>query len=379
MFRPTIARQAFKAFNQSSRPAALGSSRPAVTSTFFSRPLSHTAPRFKTDDEDEIIKNDPLLSATTKAPEGAAGDQEGRFARTDENVKIEYPDDAHMPRSPIVQGRGGVHFKRTLAQFSLENKVSVITGGARGLGLVMAQALVASGSDIAIVDLNRQEAEEQAQKLVEQFQKENPGLEQLPNVTAHYADVASPDSVNESIAEIISKHGKIDHLVTSAGFTENFDAISYPHDRMQKLWGVVVDGTYLFSTAVAKHLMERKAPGSMVMIGSMSGAIVNVPQPQAPYNAAKAAVRHLASSLAVEWAGYDIRVNVISPGYMLTALTRKILDENPELRDKWISLIPVGKMGTPEDLMGAVTFLLSDASKYMTGAELRVDGGYTLT
>lgn len=152
------------------------------------------------------------------------------------------------------------------------------------------------------------------------FRRENPGLEQMPNVTAHYADVASPDSVTASLDEVVDKHGRIDNLVTSAGFTENFDAISYPYDRMQKLWGVVVDGTYLFSTGVARHLMERKAPGNIVMIGSMSGAIVNVPQPQAPYNAAKAAVRHLASSFAVEWAGHDIRVNCISPGYMLTAL-----------------------------------------------------------
>lgn len=142
----------------------------------------------------------------------------------------------------------------------------------------------------------------------------------MPNVTAHYADVADPDSVNAVLEEVIEKHGKIDNLVTSAGFTENFDAISYPHDRMQKLWGVNVDGTYLFATGVAKHLMERNASGNMVMIGSMSGAIVNVPQPQAPYNAAKAAIRHLASSLAVEWASSHIRVNCISPGYMLTAL-----------------------------------------------------------
>lgn len=84
--------------------------------------------------------------------------------------------------------------------------------------------------------------------------------------------------------------------------------------------GVDFNGTYYWATGFAKHLMERKVGGSMVMIGSMSGHIVNVPQPQAPYNAAKAAVRHLASSLAVEWAHANIRVNVISPGYMLTAL-----------------------------------------------------------
>jgi D-arabinitol 2-dehydrogenase len=122
------------------------------------------------------------------------------------------------------------------------------------------------------------------------------------------------------MSSILGEHAKIDHLVTAAGFTENFEAISYPIDRMRRLWSVNVDGTYLFSTAVARHLMERRAPGSIVMIGSMSGAIVNVPQPQAPYNAAKAAVRQLAASLAVEWAQAGIRVNCISPGYMLTAL-----------------------------------------------------------
>ena len=141
-----------------------------------------------------------------------------------------------------------------------------------------------------------------------------------PKITAHYSNVSDPDSVKSVLAEIIEQHSKIDNLITSAGFTENYDAIAYPYDRIKKLWGVNVDGTYLFATGVAQHLMDRKAPGSIVMIGSMSGAIVNVPQPQAPYNAAKAAVRHLAASLAVEWAHANIRVNCISPGYMLTAL-----------------------------------------------------------
>lgn len=106
-------------------------------------------------------------------------------------------------------------------------------------------------------------------------------LSRIPTVTAHFADVSDPESVESCIAEVIEQHGKIDHLVTSAGFTENFEAVNYPIDRMRKLWAVNVDGTYLFATSVARHLMARKAPGSMVMIGSMSGAIVNVPQPQA--------------------------------------------------------------------------------------------------
>lgn len=168
MIRPAVARQALRAVSHSPRPAARVVSRRPLTKTF-ARPLSLTVPRANRDkddaqkgnleertkrDEAEAAKKDPMLKATTKAPEGAAGEQEGRFARTDESVKIEYPDDEHMPRSPVVQGRGGMHFKRTLAQFSLENKVSLVTGGARGLGLVMAQSLIASGSDLAIVDLN---------------------------------------------------------------------------------------------------------------------------------------------------------------------------------------------------------------------------------
>lgn len=120
-----------------------------ATPSTITRPISCTTSLRK----DDLIQ-DPILSATTKAPHGASGEHEGQFARTDESVQIEYPPDSEVPAQPVVQGRGGMHFKRTLAQFSLENKVSIVTGGARGLGLVMGQALVASGSDLAIVDLN---------------------------------------------------------------------------------------------------------------------------------------------------------------------------------------------------------------------------------
>lgn len=304
----------------------------------------------------------------------------GSYARTDASVTVQYPEAHELPSSAPVKGAGraGVDVKPTLATFSLQGKVGVVTGGARGLGLVMGQGMVVSGADLAIVDLNVDEATEQAAAIVEQFKRENPEAKRLPKVTAHHADVSSEESVNACIAEIVAQHGKIDSLVTSAGFTENFEAIQYPIDRMRKLFGVNFDGTYLFATSVARHLMERQAAGSMVFIGSMSGAIVNVPQPQAPYNSAKAAVRHLAASLAVEWAHAGIRVNCISPGYMLTALTKKILDDKPDLKRKWTSLIPQGRMGAPEDLMGPVTFLLSDASVYVTGADIRVDGGYTV-
>ncbi|KAF4124684.1 Short-chain dehydrogenase [Geosmithia morbida] len=307
------------------------------------------------------------------------GNKPGSHARTDGAIEVEHPEEHELPSSKPVRGTGGQYVKPTLSTFTLDRKVGLVTGGARGLGLVIAQGLVYSGSNVALVDMNRDEAEKQRGLLVDAFVKENPNADLVPKVTAHYADVGDSESVDACIAEVIAAHGKIDNLVTSAGFTENFEAINYPVERIRKLWAVNVDGTYLFATAVARHLMERRSPGSMVMIGSMSGSVVNVPQPQAPYNASKAAVRQMAASLAVEWAGAGIRVNCVSPGYMLTALTEKILDERPDLKTKWTSLIPQGKMGQPKDLMGPVAFLLSDAAGYITGADIRVDGGYTVT
>jgi NAD(P)-dependent dehydrogenase (short-subunit alcohol dehydrogenase family) len=126
--------------------------------------------------------------------------------------------------------------------------------------------------------------------------------------------------MNHAVAAILREHGKIDHLVTSAGICENYSAISYPYSRMQKLWSINVDGSFYFATAVAKHLIERKVGGSLVFIGSMSGSVVNMPQVQTPYNMSKAAVRQMARSLAVEWAELGIRVNCVSPGYIRTAL-----------------------------------------------------------
>ncbi|QDS69301.1 hypothetical protein FKW77_002736 [Venturia effusa] len=375
MFTAPALRRAARTAITATRPRASLGSRTRIES---SRPFSASVRLFK-DDKYDSESDDQYHDATTAGEPGASGLHEGQFSRTDNTVEVKYPDEKDLPRSTPVQGRGGPHFKRTLAAFSLDGKTAVVTGGARGLGLVMAQALAESGADVALVDLNKEEAQNSADALVETFRRENPFSERPPTITAHYSDVSDPQSVEECLKDIIYKHGKIDNLVTSAGFTENFDAIAYPYDRMKKLWSVNVDGTYLWSTGVAKHLMAREAQGSIVFIGSMSGAIVNVPQPQAPYNAAKAAVRHLAASLAVEWAHAGIRVNCISPGYMLTALTKKILDDNPALAKHWTSLIPVGKMGRPEDLMGAVTFLSSDASKYVTGSDLRVDGGYTVT
>lgn len=136
-----------------------------IAASFGARKSFHASSRFLQDEKKPLAANIPSDIA------------EGALARTDPTVEVEYPEEGDLPSSKPVQGRGGLHFKRTLASFSLEGRVSIVTGGARGLGLVMSQALVISGSDVAIVDLNKEEAEKQALSLIETFKKENPGTE----------------------------------------------------------------------------------------------------------------------------------------------------------------------------------------------------------
>ncbi|KAK6532822.1 hypothetical protein TWF281_006994 [Arthrobotrys megalospora] len=310
--------------------------------------------------------------STSEAP---PSDVAGAATRIDPDITYRHP--AQVPQDAPAQV-APTHHKRTLPIFSLEGKTCVVTGGARGLGYVMSQAFIESGANVAIVDLNGEEAQKSAKSLVSDYTSTNPSA-LPPKVTAHTCDVSDPLSVASTFKKILEVHSSIDVLVTSAGFTENFKAEEYPHSRMQKLWGVNVDGTYICAVEVAKEwIKNKKQGGSIIMVGSMSGVAVNVPQPQAPYNASKAAVRQLAASFAIEWAPHGIRVNCISPGYMMTALTQKIIDEQPELYNNWVSRIPAGRMGNPVDLMGAVVYLASDASSYTTGADIRIDGGYTV-
>ncbi|BEJ18086.1 hypothetical protein CspHIS471_0703630 [Cutaneotrichosporon sp. HIS471] len=256
---------------------------------------------------------------------------------------------------------------RSLPSFSTEGKVCVVTGAARGLGNVMASSLIESGASQLVLDLNGGEAQKAADELAASFGDAE--IEALGLA----CNVSNESSVQDAFTAIEAKFGRVDILVTAAGIVENFPADQYPTERVKKLLDVNVMGTW-FCAREAARLMP--LGGSQVLIGSMSGSIVNVPQPQTPYNFSKAAVRQMARSLAVEWAGRGIRVNCISPGYMLTALTKAILDKDPVLRDTWVSKIPQGRMGDPSDLKGAVVYLASDASKYTTGSELVVDGGY---
>lgn len=165
MLRSNLIRTVTRAVVRAPRAA------PRVAQTAIAARLFSSAPSRSAKDPS---RND-VDAATTSGEPGESGEHEGQYARTQDNIRVEYPEEDALPPTQPVQGRGGFHFKRTLASFSLEGRVGVVTGGARGLGLVMAQALVTSGADVALVDMNRDEAVRSAQGLVDTYKAENPG------------------------------------------------------------------------------------------------------------------------------------------------------------------------------------------------------------
>lgn len=166
MFKSQALRQIARAARPQAPRAAARLVQPAVAPT---RRFTTTPCRLDRNPGDEDVD-----LATTSGEPGESGDHEGQYARTNQDIKVEYPEEDDLPPSKPVVGRGGVHSLRTLAAFSMEGKVAVVTGGARGLGLVMAQALVTSGADVAIVDMNKDEGQRSAQGLIDIFKQENP-------------------------------------------------------------------------------------------------------------------------------------------------------------------------------------------------------------
>ncbi|KAF8735826.1 hypothetical protein AX14_001402 [Amanita brunnescens Koide BX004] len=251
--------------------------------------------------------------------------------------------------------------RKTLPSFSLAEKVCLVTGAARGLGYEFCRAFIQSGcKSIAVLDLNGTEAKYAAQEL-EAYSNGD------AKVIAVECDVASQESVQNAYARVIDAFHRVDSVVASAGIVENITALEYPDDRMKRLYDINVHGAFYTAREAAK-VMIPKGNGSIILVSSMSATIVNLPQPQTPYNASKAAVKHMAASLAVEWAKTGVRVNALSPGYTLTKLTKTILAQNEELKKTWEQLTPMGRMAEPEDLAGAVVFLASDASKLWISA-----------
>jgi NAD(P)-dependent dehydrogenase (short-subunit alcohol dehydrogenase family) len=251
-----------------------------------------------------------------------------------------------------------------LDRFSLKGHTALVTGGGRGIGASLAFALAEAGADVAIADLDPATAAETSEAI------KKLGVRSL----AVQVEVTRADSVTAMVKSVLNAWGRLDVAVNSAGVAKRSPA----EDMSEEDWDFVVDidlkGIFLCTREEAKAMLKQGS-GSIINIASMSGQIVNRPQQHAHYNAAKAGVIQYSRTCAAEWANRGVRVNTLSPGHTISPMTAGSMDA---MSATWLANTPMGRLGKPEDLQGAVVYLASDASSYVTGHDLVVDGGYTL-
>merc|ERR1712093_899999 len=190
-------------------------------------------------------------------------------------------------------------------------------------------------------------------------------------------DVRDVEQLNAIVEEIASKHQRLDGLIAAAGIQQETPALDYTAKDADLMMGINVTGCFMTAQAAARQMIKYGNGGSIVMIASMSGTVANRGLICPAYNASKAAVIQLARNLAMEWGEHGIRVNTISPGYIVTAMVEALFEKYPERKESWPTQNMLGRLSYPEEYRGAAAFLISDASSFMTGSDLRMDGGHS--
>jgi sorbose reductase len=247
--------------------------------------------------------------------------------------------------------------------FDLHGKRALVTGASSGIGRKVAEAYLQAGAQVAIAARRSEVLEEVAADLA------SAGSRVLPVC----CDVTQPDQVGRMLEQVTAELGGIDIAVCNAGIIAIAPMLEMSLQEFQSIQDTNVTGVFLTAQAAARQMVRQGHGGVIITTASMSGHIINVPQQVGHYCASKAAVIHLTKAMAVELAPHQIRVNSVSPGYIRTELVEPLT----EYHAQWEPKIPLGRMGRPEELTGLYLYLASEASSYMTGSDIVIDGGYT--
>jgi len=248
-----------------------------------------------------------------------------------------------------------------LEQFKLNGKVAIVTGARTGLGQGMACGLAEAGADIVGIDLNNLF---ETQKRIEDLGRKFLGIE---------ADLSRVKSVEDAVNRAVAKFGKVDILFNNAGIIRRCDAIDFTEKDWDEVMDVNLKTVFFFAQAAARQFIRQKTGGKIVNIASMLSFQGGIRVPS--YTASKSGVMGLTRLLACEWAPHRINVNAIAPGYMATDNTAP-LRADPKRSREVLDRIPAGRWGAPDDLKGVAVFLASEASNYMNGFTIAVDGGW---
>jgi len=244
----------------------------------------------------------------------------------------------------------------------LEGKVALITGGARGIGQAIAMAFAAEGADIVVADVNMEIAQKTASE-IEALGRKALALEM---------DVTNYEKVEEGVNKILDKFGKVDILVNNAGITKDNLLLRMSQMEWDAVINVNLKGTFNCIRAVSRQMVKQRS-GRIISIASIIGLMGN--PGQANYAASKAGIIALTKTVAKELASRNINANAVAPGFIQTEMTAKLPEE---LKKKMLEAIPLGKLGTPQDIAKVCLFLASEESSYITGQVITVDGGMVM-
>ncbi|MCI3938976.1 gluconate 5-dehydrogenase [Chryseobacterium aahli] len=250
--------------------------------------------------------------------------------------------------------------------FDLSGKVAVVTGGTHGLGMAMAEGLASAGAELAITSTTPSKLDE----ALDYYHSKG------YSATGYLFDVTDELEAAQKVSLMLATHGKIDILVNNAGIIKRVPALEMDVADFRKVIDVDLTGPFIMSQLVGKHMIKRKS-GKIINICSMMSELGrdNV----VAYASAKGGLKMLTKNLATEWAKHNIQVNGIGPGYFATTQTEPIRVDGHPFNDFIISRTPEGRWGNPEDLAGTAIFLASDASKFINGHIIYVDGGILAT